>query len=164
MPSRVVRLGLAVAACAALPATGAMVAVADAGAAPRHHQPPECTGTAKGYMGLPASPGGIKVAGDTIYKNLFSCRAAFSQFTVKVNKPINSSFGIHASAGQSSSDFTCRETSSTAFSCHGLRVAAHELAHANIEASGSCTSPKYTAKVTVAGKSFRLVVSCVTLK
>lgn len=140
--------------------------VADAGAATSHHKkPPECTGTAVGATGLPAGPGGIKVAGDTLYKNRFSCRVAFNQFTVRINKPIRSSFGIHASAGQSSPDaFTCHETSSMSFSCHGLQVAAHETAYANIEASGSCTSPKYTAKVTVAGKSSTLVVTCKTLR
>jgi hypothetical protein len=41
-------------------------------------------------------------------------------------------------------------------------VAAHELAYANIEASRSCTSPKYTAAVTVGGRTSRLVVSCIS--
>src|ERR1700730_11892773 len=161
MPVRSIRGGMAAAACAALPLSAVALVVADAGAAKSHHKKqPECTGTAVGATGLPAGPGGIKVAGDTLYKTRFPCRSAFSQFTVRINKPIRASFGIHASAGQSSSDFTCQETSSMSFSCHGLQVAAHEMAHANIEAAGSCTSPKYTAKVTVAGQSSPLVVTC----
>jgi hypothetical protein len=149
-----------VAACAAVLVTGAAPTIADAGKA----APPQCTGTAIGLSGLSPGPGSIKVAGDTLYKNRFSCQAAFSQFTVKINKPIRSSFKIFASAGQSDTNFTCRKTSSTTFSCHGLRVTAHELAYANIEASGSCTSPKYTAAVTVGKKTSRLVVSCISDK
>jgi hypothetical protein len=158
--SRLIRLGLPVAACAAVLATGAASTITDAGAA----TPPQCTGTVIGLSGLSPGPGGIKVAGDTLYKNRFTCRAAFSQFTVRLNKPIRSSFGIFASAGQSDTNFTCRKTSSMTFSCHGLRVAAHELAYANIEASRSCTSPKYTAAVTVGGRTSRLVVSCISAK
>lgn len=135
--------------------------VADAGATTTG---PRCTGTGTGASGLSPGPGGIKVAGDTVVKDLFSCSASFSSFKVTLNKSLRTSFGVHAHDNTSGADFTCHPTSDKAFSCRGHKEAAHRTVVATVETKGGCTHPTLTAKVTVGGRTSSLVAKCMVVK